>query len=241
MAWKQCGCGKRINVTSTSAADPRCRDCRYPHRWPVATCPCGTSFQSDHSRKVYCTKRCARTYGERKPRTPRVHHWRSIVVYTQCHSCFAPLTAKSRKRYCNDTCAGRVTGKRHKVWFPTCQTCGLVFTCRNGQSLRCKPCRVRHAWERKTYHKKVSKLVDYIGHRDKWKCAICGRKVSQEPFQHGNPWSKTVDHVVPEAECRRLGWSLDEADNPSNLRLAHMRCNNLRRDKGGGEQLALVG
>lgn len=210
-------------------------------RYGSVTCPCGVAFVSDHDRKTYCSRSCKRVYHPHRKPDPKVFHWRSIVEYRQCESCFAPLTVSSRKRYCNEICGWRVSGKRHRVWFPRCESCGLLFSCRNGRSLRCKPCRVKHHWLRKPGRKKASKLVDYIGHRDHWKCAICFQQVSDAPFQHGNPWSKTVDHVVPEAECRRLGWPQDEIDDPANLRLAHMQCNALRSDRGGGEQLALVG
>jgi len=70
-----------------------------------------------------------------------------------------------------------------------------------------------------------------IAQRDKWRCGICGGSVSKTK-QWPNPKAGSLDHVVPVAEG---GSSV-----PSNLRLTHLECNLKRRDKGGGEQLALI-
>jgi len=200
-----------------------------PHVCPVCS---AVFFNSRHDRKKFCGDLC---------KYVAKHGSSCAVSFPECASCFAPMPPKSRSKYCNEACAWRTKGRRHRVWFPTCMDCGLTFCGRTASVLRCSPCRVHHYWLRKPGRRKASKLVDYIGHRDKWKCGICGCKVSADSFEHGNPQSKTVDHIVPESECRVLGWTQDQIDDPANLRVAHMRCNSLRSANGGGEQLALVG
>lgn len=48
-----------------------------------------------------------------------------------------------------------------------------------------------------------------------------------------HPKAPTIDHVVPLAE--------GGADTAANVRLAHFICNSMRGNRGGGEQLALIG
>lgn len=57
--------------------------------------------------------------------------------------------------------------------------------------------------------------------RDGWVCQICGEGTSRR-FTAGDPWSPTLDHIVPRA---RGG-----SDDAVNLRLAHSWCNSVRGD-----------
>jgi hypothetical protein len=196
---------------------------------------CGAEyFNSRHDRKKYCGDICQyiARYGAS-----------CDVVFPQCASCFAPMPPRSRRQYCGKPCGWRTSGRRQRVFFPSCRSCGIVFCSRTSQAKRCRMCRVLHDYEAKVAQgrRKVSNLVDYVGARDRWKCGICGKRVSSEPFTQGNYWSKSVDHIVPESEGKRLGWSREEIDNPANLRVAHMRCNSVRQANGGNEQLMLVG
>lgn len=73
---------------------------------------------------------------------------------------------------------------------------------------------------------------DVVGERDGWKCGICRRKVNRAlPYPH--PKSPSLDHVIPLAEHGPHRYA--------NCRIAHLDCNNLRSNRGGNEQLALVG
>lgn len=70
-----------------------------------------------------------------------------------------------------------------------------------------------------------------IFERDGWKCGICGRRVGKKPWPH--PLSASLDHIVPLIE----GGDHSRA----NVRCAHLGCNSGRRDRGGDEQLRLIG
>lgn len=68
--------------------------------------------------------------------------------------------------------------------------------------------------------------------RDRWRCGICGKKVNRG-FRVPHPLAATLDHIVP--------MSLGGGHVRSNVHLAHFRCNTLKGNRGGGEQLALIG
>ena len=66
-------------------------------------------------------------------------------------------------------------------------------------------------------------------------CAICHRRVdiTLKSGTRGSRRGPSVDHIIP----RSKGGS----DDPVNLRLTHWGCNQKRGNRGGNEQLALVG
>lgn len=70
-----------------------------------------------------------------------------------------------------------------------------------------------------------------IRERDRNCCHLCGKRVSDKPWPH--PLSPSLDHVVPLTK----GGSHD----PANVKLAHLRCNTAKGNRGGGEQLLLIG
>lgn len=70
-----------------------------------------------------------------------------------------------------------------------------------------------------------------IYRRDKWVCQICHRKV--DPLATVRDEWASLDHIVPRSQ--------GGTDDPANLRLAHYGCNVRRGNRGGGEQLALLG
>jgi 5-methylcytosine-specific restriction endonuclease McrA len=70
-----------------------------------------------------------------------------------------------------------------------------------------------------------------IALRDGLRC-FCGDVVDMA-LEWPHPMSKSLDHVVP--------LSQGGLHDPSNVRLAHLHCNTLRGNRGGGEQLALLG
>lgn len=68
--------------------------------------------------------------------------------------------------------------------------------------------------------------------RDRWRCGIC-RKVIGKSFKYPHPRSKSIDHIVP--------LSQGGDDTAANKRAAHFGCNLSRGNRGGGEQLAMIG
>ena len=74
-----------------------------------------------------------------------------------------------------------------------------------------------------------------IHERDGWRCHICCRKVRHDWSVWAHPRNPTLDHIVP----------LSEPGSPghvrSNVATACYGCNTSKGNRGGGEQLALVG
>lgn len=68
--------------------------------------------------------------------------------------------------------------------------------------------------------------------RDRWRCGIC-HKVIGKTFKYPHPRSKSIDHIVPLVE--------GGDDTAANKRAAHLVCNTGRCNRGGGEQLAMIG
>jgi len=75
------------------------------------------------------------------------------------------------------------------------------------------------------------KLAD-IAERDGWRCGVCRRRVNPR-FAWPHPKSPSLDHIIPLSEGGK--------HDPANVRLAHLGCNIVRGNRGGGEQLLLVG
>jgi 5-methylcytosine-specific restriction endonuclease McrA len=75
-------------------------------------------------------------------------------------------------------------------------------------------------------------LRAYICERDRWLCGICKKAVSRER-QHPDPLCASLDHIIPVSK----GGTSD----PANLRLTHLRCNLVRRNRGSWEQPMLIG
>lgn len=68
--------------------------------------------------------------------------------------------------------------------------------------------------------------------RDRWRCGICGQRIGKT-FKYPHPRSASVDHVIPLTE--------GGGDTAANKRAAHLGCNQRRMNRGGGEQLAMIG
>lgn len=73
---------------------------------------------------------------------------------------------------------------------------------------------------------------DVVGERDGWVCGLCGTSIDPR-LAWPNPLSPSLDHVVP--------LSTGGAHVASNVQISHLRCNLLKGNRGGGEQLRLIG
>lgn len=120
-----------------------------------------------------------------------------------------------------------------RVWVAgSCRTCGQPFVDRQPDARSCSPLCTRRWW-RKQYADEVPPSIRrHVLARDRWRCAICRRAIRRH-LAVPHPRSATVDHVIPQSQ----GGTHD----PANLRAAHMGCNSSRNNRGGNEQLALIG
>jgi 5-methylcytosine-specific restriction endonuclease McrA len=68
--------------------------------------------------------------------------------------------------------------------------------------------------------------------RDRLICHICGKKTDPRKSAP-HPKAPTIDHIVPIAK--------GGTHEPANVATACFMCNATKSDRGGGEQLALIG
>ena len=225
----------------------RCQNCRTTRCCKT----CGSSFRSRNPR-TYCSKEC-----EYDGKGITSADARQCV---ECGDLFTPSGGKNlkRQRFCSVACryaeARRKPPKppRSRVYFPTCSACGVIFASRRAGVKYCPSvqCRIDRAGRRiNDLYASATEFVDgqyrgamwrkallqYLVERDGDRCGICNRKVdiTLKSGTRGSRRGPSVDHIIPR--------SLGGTDDPANLRLAHWGCNQKRGNRGGGEQLALVG
>lgn len=237
-----------------------CRKCGWAKdRKPRKCQECGSSFLGSTAKTRFCSLECSGR--ATRPRQLR-------LTCDHCGVSFlrrASENAKNRGTFCTRDCAyasRRARSKqpnetkfpRSKVYFPTCANCMDVFSSRKSSARLCKPCRNRQkaasAKDRTmSLYALATQYVDgqYQGaqwragllqllvDRDGPNCGICRRKVdiTLKSGTRGSKRGPSIDHIIP----RSQGGS----DDLNNLRLTHWGCNQRRGNRGGGEQLLLVG
>lgn len=131
----------------------------------------------------------------------------------------------------------------------TCEPCGARFewtvtpgrpawmceACKKASYLAAAPQRRARNSKRRArlYSAGYERFDDIeIFERDRWKCGICHKKIDKG-VQWPNRMCVTLDHIIPVSQ----GGSHTRA----NVRAAHYSCNSSRNNRGGNEQLALLG
>lgn len=154
-----------------------------------------------------------------------------------CGWCSRPIdpTKNARTRFCSRDCATLDREAR----------CGVCIFCLREPALWhsdiCATCKQEHVRARGRRDRQVRRarkarvLTEWIDfaevcRRDKWRCGICHRKVSQK-LRHPDAMSATIDHVIPISQG---GPNVME-----NVQLAHFHCNSLKRDRGFGQMSLL--
>lgn len=138
------------------------------------------------------------------------------VSYGACGWCDKPLYLRkgdmARRKFCSIACGRRTPGDRKQK----------ALT-------RSRERHLRHAetWDGIT----DAEIFD----RDGWRCMVngCQRRKIDPTKRFPHPQSPSIDHVIP--------LSHGGGDVAANKRAAHLRCNVARGNRGGGEQLMLLG
>ena len=78
-------------------------------------------------------------------------------------------------------------------------------------------------------------LITYLRSRDGDKCGICARTIDFDikSGPRGSDNGSSIDHVIPVSHGGQTSLA--------NLRLTHWGCNRKRGNRGGNEQLQLIG
>lgn len=185
--------------------------------------------------------------------------WRETA---RCVTCGADLSKRRAVRYCSKRCCDVDRGLLLAEPLPrracALPECGLEFQPQADRQQCCcedhgkKLCRIRYQAEGRVYKQTADQrrgrdqrrralkkgatvgepfTVAEIRERDGNRCHLCRKKVSSKPWPH--PLSESLDHVIP---LTRGG--LHER---SNVRIAHLDCNTRKGNRGGNEQLLLIG
>lgn len=206
---------------------------------------CGTELPPRTSQegrpRLYCGKDCTNA-GYQARRSARRLAARADKVCPTCGVTFTP--AKAFGRFCSHFCRrvdrGLQLAQPHPPKTCALPECDVVFVPKRHLDRCCSMAHGRLLSDVESFHKRrAQKLgtatrpvrIDEIAARDKNRCHICRRLVSKKPYPH--PLSRSLDHLVP--------LSKDGEHTPENVRLAHLGCNVSKKDRGGNEQLLLIG
>lgn len=228
--------------------------------FPTTCQGCGSSLpprvpgQRGSIRK-WCSKNC-------QQRTVHVAVPKIEGVCVRCGAAFQ--THHTDKRFCSPICREVAAGLRRSESLPerSCalDTCDVVFVPKSERQMCCceahgklnysRRAQAAGTWKREAWNDRLRDAshrrraikagastgrpvrLAAIAERDGWRCYLCGKKVRAD-LKHPGPKSPSLDHVVPLIE--------GGAHDPSNVRLAHLRCNIAKGSRGGGEQLMLIG
>lgn len=130
-----------------------------------------------------------------------------------------------------------------RVFYTSCAVCGVLFATPYTVLTCGEACaNIKHRDDkREGDHRRRARLRDAfvervvrrkIFERDRWRCHICN-KPTRRTAVVPHPLAPTLDHLIPLAD--------GGTHEPANVRTAHYRCNSIKGDRGGNEQLMLIG
>lgn len=211
-----------------------------PRTYATVPCAaCGTPTPKTSNRKrIVCSLDC-RWYLQWPTSCP--------VWFPECELCTRRFASQEAgARWCTDACeadATRTSWPACRVFFRHCTVCAHLFATRYTVTTCSTACAQvkrredrregkhrRRARQREAFTAPVIRRVIY--ERDRWRCHICGKQVKRDAVVP-HPFAPTLDHVIPLAQ--------GGTHEPANVSTAHFLCNALKGDRGGGEQLALIG
>jgi len=248
---------------SLPAGQATCRSCRRARR--NRTCEaCGSSFTAAETSQRYCSRECL----PKRPQTfCEICGSEYKPTYPAQRTCGRICGAELRRQVYgwagNRPKAERWPSRR--VWYVSCDWCGKLFTATRPKAKRCgdecrrlaqirdiktnimsryrgdpafrermitasqdrRASRLGVASDAATISKK--ELITYLIKRDRGRCGICHRPVRAKT----GPRRPSIDHITP---LSRGGKHVLE-----NLQVAHYVCNLSKGNRGGGEQLLMIG
>lgn len=182
--------------------------------------------------------------------------WRATAT---CVTCDADLSRRRSAKYCSQRCCdidrGQIRAEPLPVKACALPACGLEFVPTKAVQRCCSESHGKKLWHvehpgqgyewndtrRDNYHRRRARKkatstgrpvrLAEIRERDGSRCHLCERKVPDKAWPH--PLSASLDHVIP--------LSKGGIHDPSNVKLAHLRCNVEKGNGGGNEQLLLIG
>jgi endogenous inhibitor of DNA gyrase (YacG/DUF329 family) len=211
---------------------PNCRvnDCESPPTSPFS------GICAAHSHRL-----------RRRGTTDSAYAVLNLPFLPACATCGQPnnRTTVVARQFCSTRC--RQWARRGTRMQRSCEGCNVDLPAwARGFHRFCDRCaqeRIRACTRRRVHRRRVvtegfdggtfERFADReIFDRDKWRCGLCRKRVSRR-LQWPHPLSASLDHMVPIFEGGR--------HLRTNVQLAHLTCNLRKRERGGGEQLMLIG
>lgn len=252
---------RRAGIPTIRATTWDCERCGgtfpRPHldgQLPKRCQPCGVQYERERS-----TARNAKKYAALRRRYEADGRW------VACQTCGEQLACAQKgpaPRWCRPcrTARYRLQARMPLRGSTRCSLCGAATILRQKgvPRTRCDDCATAMGRERserwkRRHPEKVSACArrmrqrrrarlagvenerfsaESVFERDKWRCGICNRKITAG-LRHPHPLSASLDHVIP--------ISHGGPHTRANTRASHLRCNIRRNNRGGNEQLALIG
>lgn len=219
------GCGSELDQTK----------CRNPRVWCSEACRVRWYRNNTPGVKERYAARAKERNAElelAKPPRPR------------CLNCGAEMPRRKTALYCSKPECKAVGDKEYRLRQPQCSVDG----CEKPAHSKGK-CGSHYAaeWSKKNVERRKALRSRYrarkrdafvedvvpaeVFERDRWVCGICGERIPK-----GAKWpdvmSASVDHIVPLASGGK--------HEMKNVQASHLGCNSAKRNKGSGEQLALL-
>lgn len=232
-------------MSEYTCANPECGE---PPAQPRATGP----------RSPYCSRPCRSRADYLRRRDSTLAAKRAATaasrvekICPQCEASFMPEKS-AKQRFCSSPCGKRFANAAWRSGRGACADDG----CGNKAVSR-GLCRQHHpsaaGWStgdpetrranlrRKTQQRRArlkgdadaeSIDRDEVGDRDGWRCGLCSHRVDRT-LKYPNPQSASLDHIEP--------LSVGGKHVLRNVQISHLACNVAKGNRGGGEQLLLVG
>jgi hypothetical protein len=187
----------------------------------------------------YCHGECG-TWLAKRPRERNRRKWCSESCRTAKYYLDNPDKYEEQLERGREYAAAKHVPVQHDR---TCPVCKIDFVANRADKVYCSiPCqsrarllRIKHTEEykerrrRTAYRRRALAGAQFtvfertqVYERDGWICQLCLRPTNRA-FTYGDPWSPTLDHIVPLA---------DGGDHTlENCQLAHHLCNSVKSDK----------
>lgn len=182
--------------------------------------PCSVEGCEQPMRKTgWCASHYAqwRRFGEVRPFT---YKWADEVA---CLVCGKPNGEFKSRKFCSSACMVYWHRGKERPTNPSCVRCGIeIDLARVGKGGYRKRRDTKLCRKCKTMHSRHWASPGELALRDGSYCGICGCDVDVAAMRP-DPMRASVDHVVPRA------WG--GSDEPSNLQLSHLWCNQVKSDR----------
>lgn len=157
----------------------------------------------------------------------------------ECEWCLKPSLGRLGQKLCSVKCRNQRSAHaadhghfdRCPIPWKSCEGCGEIGSFYKHRKFcdACRAIRRRAHWRRKNAVRRGAKVkgekftLEQVGHRDGWKCHLCGKRVNPT-IANPDPRAPTIDHLIPVT-----AGGIDEL---SNVALAHRSCNCARGARG---------